>query len=119
MSRLKELGFAFKVFFNFIRAFMIMHIVGPCVTVFGSARFTQESEYYAYAEKIGAELSKMGFTVMTGGGPGIMEAANKGAMKQVGIQLGVLLYCLLNKNQILFCTNGLTSHIFSYEKSYW
>lgn len=88
LSRIKELGFAFKVFFNFIRAFRVMHFVGPCVTVFGSARFTPESEYYIYAEKIGAELSKMGFTVMTGGGPGIMEAANKGAFETGGYSVG-------------------------------
>lgn len=88
LSRLKELGFAFKVFFNFIRAFRIMHFVGPCVTVFGSARFTQESEHYINAEKIGAELTRMGFTVMTGGGPGIMEAANKGAYETGGYSVG-------------------------------
>ena len=67
LSRFRELGFAIKVFFNFIRAFRVMHFVGPCVTVFGSARFTKESEHYQNAEKIGAELSKMGFTVMTEG----------------------------------------------------
>jgi len=88
LSRLKELLFAFRVFFNFIRAFRIMHFVGPCVTVFGSARFTNESEHYKNAEKIGAELSKMGFTVMTGGGPGIMEAANKGAFEAGGYSVG-------------------------------
>lgn len=88
LSRLKELGFAFKVFFHFIKAFRVMHFVGPCVTVFGSARFTEESEPYKSAEKIGAELSKMGFTVMTGGGPGIMEAANKGAFEAGGPSVG-------------------------------
>lgn len=88
LSRLRELGFAFKVFFNFIRAFRKMHFVGPCVTVFGSARFTKDSEHYKNAEKIGAELSKMGFTVMTGGGPGIMEAANKGAYEAGGYSVG-------------------------------
>lgn len=88
LSRLRELEFAFKVFFNFIRAFRKMHFVGPCVTVFGSARFTKDSEHYRNAEKIGAELSKMGFTVMTGGGPGIMEAANKGAYKAGGYSVG-------------------------------
>lgn len=88
LSRFRELGFAIKVFFNFIRAFRVMHFVGPCVTVFGSARFTKESEHYQYAEKIGAELSKMGFTVMTGGGPGIMEAANKGAYEAGGYSVG-------------------------------
>ncbi|WP_341214566.1 TIGR00730 family Rossman fold protein [uncultured Wocania sp.] len=81
LSRFKELSFAFKVFFNFIKAFRKMHFIGPCVTVFGSARFTKDSEYYINAEKIGAALAKIGFTVMTGGGPGIMEAANKGAFE--------------------------------------
>ncbi len=88
LSRIKELSFAFKVFINFIKAFRIMHFVGPCVTVFGSARFTHESQHYQNAEKIGAELSKMGFTVMTGGGPGIMEAANKGAYESGGYSVG-------------------------------
>lgn len=88
LSRFRELGFAIKVFFNFIRAFRVMHFVGPCVTVFGSARFSNESEHYRNAEKIGAELSKMGFTVMTGGGPGIMEAANKGAYEAGGYSVG-------------------------------
>lgn len=88
LSRLKELIFAFRVFYNFIRAFRIMHFVGPCVTVFGSARFTNESQHYKNAEKIGAELSKMGFTVMTDGGPGIMETANKGAFEAGGYSVG-------------------------------
>lgn len=88
LSRIRELSFAFKVFINFIKAFRIMHFVGPCVTVFGSARFNYESQHYQNAEKIGAELSKMGFTVMTGGGPGIMEAANKGAYESGGYSVG-------------------------------
>ncbi|MGB5363368.1 MAG: TIGR00730 family Rossman fold protein [Aureibaculum sp.] len=88
LSRYKELTFAFKVFFNFIKAFRKMHFIGPCVTVFGSARFTKESEHYKNAEKIGAALSKIGFTVMTGGGPGIMEAANKGAFEAGGNSVG-------------------------------
>ena len=88
LSRFKELTFAFKVFFNFIKAFRKMHFIGPCVTVFGSARFTKESEYYKNAEKIGAALAKIGFGVMTGGGPGIMEAANKGAYESGGFSVG-------------------------------
>lgn len=88
LSRFKELTLAFKVFFNFINAFRKMHFIGLSVTVFGSARFTQESEHYKAAEKIGAELTKLGFTVLTGGGPGIMEAANKGAFEAGGYSVG-------------------------------
>ncbi|MBJ7881400.1 TIGR00730 family Rossman fold protein [Gelidibacter salicanalis] len=88
LSRFKELSSAFKVFFNFIKAFRKMHFIGPCVTVFGSARFVQDSSHYKNAEKIGAALAKTGFTVMTGGGPGIMEAANKGAFEAGGHSVG-------------------------------
>src|SRR5690606_13811231 len=88
LSRFKELTFAFKVFFNFINAFRKMHFIGTCVTVFGSARLTKDSEHHKNAEKIGAELAKIGFTVMTGGGPGIMEAANKGAFEAGGYSVG-------------------------------
>lgn len=88
LSRFKELIFSFKVQYNFIRAFRKMHFVGPCVTVFGSARFTKDSMHYNNAEKIGTALAKLGFTVMTGGGPGIMEAANKGAYEAGGYSVG-------------------------------
>lgn len=65
-----------------------MHFIGPCVTVFGSARFDASNPYYKKAEEIGAEMAKLGFTVMTGGGPGIMEAANKGAYEAGGYSVG-------------------------------
>jgi hypothetical protein len=66
-----------------VRGFRALHFVGPCVTVFGSARFDETHRYYALAREIGARLAQEGFTVMTGGGPGLMEAANRGA-KDVG-----------------------------------
>jgi uncharacterized protein (TIGR00730 family) len=66
-----------------MRGFRKFHFLGPCVTVFGSARFTEDHEYYVLAREIGERLARAGFTVMTGGGPGIMEAANRGA-KEVG-----------------------------------
>ena len=65
-----------------------MHFIGPCVTVFGSARFEEDNPYYQQAEKVGAALAKLGFTVMTGGGPGIMEAANRGAFEAGGYSVG-------------------------------
>lgn len=82
-SRLGELWFAIKVFLEFIKGFRVFHFLGPCATVFGSARFKEGSPYYETARTIGARLSNLGFTVMTGGGPGLMEAANRGA-KEVG-----------------------------------
>ena len=66
---------------DFIRGFRILHFVGPCVTVFGSARFPEEHPYYTLAREMGRALGRLGFTVMTGGGPGLMEAANRGAME--------------------------------------
>src|ERR1044072_6209426 len=74
---------AVKIFCEFMRGFRALHFVGPCVTVFGSARFTERHPYYRVARECGMELAKAGFTVMTGGGPGIMEAANRGA-KEIG-----------------------------------
>jgi len=88
LSRLHELFFSFKVQFHFIKAFRKMHFVGPCITVFGSARFKNDSPHYKNAVKIGEALAELGFTIMTGGGPGIMEAANKGAYESGGYSVG-------------------------------
>ncbi|MGQ0553697.1 MAG: TIGR00730 family Rossman fold protein [Planctomycetota bacterium] len=74
-----ELIRAVKIFAEFIRAFRKLHFLGPCVTVFGSARFREDHAYYKMARELGRKLGEAGFTVMTGGGPGIMEAANRGA----------------------------------------
>jgi uncharacterized protein (TIGR00730 family) len=82
-SRWQEFKFTVKVAIEFIRGFRALHHSGPCVTVFGSARFTEDHPYYKMARKLSAEIARMGFTIMTGGGPGIMEAANRGA-KDVG-----------------------------------
>ena len=87
-SRFNELFFTFRVMFSFIKAFRKMHFIGPCVTVFGSARFDEANPYYVQAEAVGAALANLGFTVMTGGGPGIMEAANKGAYQAGGYSVG-------------------------------
>lgn len=87
-SRFKELWFTFKVQYQFVRAFRKLHFIGPCVTVFGSARFKEDNTYYKQAEEVGKALSEMGFAIMTGGGPGIMEAANKGAYLNNGYSIG-------------------------------
>ncbi len=64
---------------DFINGFRALRFVGPCVTVFGSARFPEGHPYYALARELGRGIGRLGFTVMTGGGPGVMEAANRGA----------------------------------------
>lgn len=87
-NRFTELGLIFKVFWEFIIGFRVLHFVGPCVTVFGSARFKEDHPYYKLGMEVGKELSRLGFTVMTGGGPGIMEAANRGAYENDGVSVG-------------------------------
>ena len=72
-----------KIFLEFLKGFRALHFVGPCITIFGSARFGEGHEYYDLTRNIGAETAKLGFTILTGGGPGLMEAANRGA-KEVG-----------------------------------
>lgn len=83
-----ELRRAIRIFWELIRGFRTLHFVGPCVTVFGSTRYESEHPYYELARKVGGLLAKNGFTVMTGGGPGIMEAANRGAKEAGGTSIG-------------------------------
>lgn len=86
--RAYELSFAWKVFKQFIKGFRTLHFVGPCITVFGSARFKEGDPYYEAAREFGKRIAAMGFTTMTGGGPGIMEAANRGAFENGGTSVG-------------------------------
>lgn len=83
-----ELGRALRIFFELIKGFRHFHFLGPCVTVFGSARFSEEHRYYRMAREVGRLLAEAGFTVMTGGGPGLMEAANRGARAAGGGSVG-------------------------------
>ncbi|HZF64344.1 MAG TPA: TIGR00730 family Rossman fold protein [Chitinophagaceae bacterium] len=87
-SRSYELHFAWKVFKEFIQAFRTLHFVGPCITVFGSARFKESHQYYECAREFGKRIAELGFTTLTGGGPGIMEAANRGAFEHGGLSVG-------------------------------
>ena len=87
-SRRFELGFALKVFWQFIKGSRTLHFVGPCITVFGSSRFKEDNQYYKIAREFGKQIAAMKFTTMTGGGPGIMEAANRGAFENGGISVG-------------------------------
>lgn len=87
-ARFSELRRAIRIFFEFVRGFRALHFVGPCVTVFGSARFKPGHMYYEQARAVGGALAKLGVTTMTGGGPGIMEAANRGAKEAGGRSIG-------------------------------
>ena len=87
-KRVSELVRAGRIFTEFLRGFRRLHFVGPCVTVFGSARFPEDHVYYRLAREVGAQLAHAGFTVMTGGGPGVMEAANRGAQEAGGRSIG-------------------------------
>jgi uncharacterized protein (TIGR00730 family) len=73
---------------EFIKGFRTLHFVGPCIAVFGSARFNEEHPYYQLAREVGYRLGDMGFSVITGGGPGIMEAANRGAKEAQTTSIG-------------------------------
>lgn len=86
--RFKELLNIIRIGWEFLRVFRVLHFVGPCVTVFGSARYREGHENYETTRKIGAGLANAGFTVMTGGGPGLMEAANRGAKEAGGMSVG-------------------------------
>jgi len=87
-SRWKEFKFTVEVLLEFIKGFRALHFSGPCVTIFGSARFKDGHPYYEKTEELAAKIARLGFTIMTGGGPGIMEAANKGARDVGGRSVG-------------------------------
>ena len=86
--REEDLASAVGFFLEFLRAFESFAATQPCVTVFGSSRFAEDHHHYRLAREIGAGLAKAGYAVMTGGGSGIMEAANRGAKEAGGLSLG-------------------------------
>ena len=79
----------FKIMSEFVNGYEAMGRIGPCVSIFGSARIKPEDPYYLLAEKIAYKISKAGYGVITGGGPGIMEAGNKGAHLGGGTSVGL------------------------------
>ncbi len=79
----------FKIMSEFVNGFEKMQQIGPCVSIFGSARTKPENKYYILAEEIAFQLTQQGYGIITGGGPGIMEAANKGARRGKGKSVGL------------------------------
>lgn len=79
----------FKVVAEFVDGFERLNQIGPCVSIFGSARTRAEHQYYQKAVEIAKRLTEEGYGIITGGGPGIMEAGNKGAAEQGGVSVGI------------------------------
>ncbi|MBK8194665.1 MAG: TIGR00730 family Rossman fold protein [Lewinellaceae bacterium] len=88
-TRSFELSFAIRVFWEFLQGFRKLHFIGPCVTIFGSARFKEGHPHYEAARNVSRRIAdELGMAIMTGGGPGIMEAANRGAREARGLSVG-------------------------------
>jgi uncharacterized protein (TIGR00730 family) len=112
-SRGYELAFAIRVFWQFIKGFRTLHFVGPCITVFGSARYKEENIYYRVARNFGKKIAEAGFTTMTGGGPGIMEAANRGAFESGGMSVGCNIRLPFEQKENPYLTRSVTfEHFF-------
>lgn len=91
-ARAEDLESAIRIFLEFLQGYESLEIDRPCVTVFGSARFPSSHPYYRMAQELGRLLAKAGYAVMTGAGPGIMEAANRGAYEAGGLSIGCSVY---------------------------
>lgn len=87
-SRWEDFKFVIKVAREFVRGFRALHFTGPSVAVFGSARYPETHEYYTLTRKLSAAIARLGYTILTGGGPGLMEAANRGARDVGGRSVG-------------------------------
>ena len=87
-KRSEDVEAAVGIFLELLRGFERLDVPEPCVTVFGSARVPEGEQYYETARALGASLAQAGYAVMTGGGPGLMEAANRGAREAGGVSLG-------------------------------
>jgi hypothetical protein len=116
-SRFDELVTVVRVIGDFFRGFRALHFVGPCVTVFGSARVKPESPHYKLAREMGAAIARLGFTVMTGGGPGIMEAANRGAKDVRGRSVGCGIELPQEQKPNDYLDRSVTMHYFFVRKA--
>jgi uncharacterized protein (TIGR00730 family) len=116
-SRGYELAFAWKVFRQILAGNRALYFVGPCITVFGSARFREDHPYYGIAREFGKRIAGMGFTVMTGGGPGIMEAANRGAFEHGGKSVGCNIHLPMEQKPNPYMQKWITFDYFFLRKA--
>lgn len=115
-SRLRELQLLWRAVRDFVVGFRKLHFVGPCISVFGSARFNEGHPYYDVGREVGRRLSEMGFAVMTGGGPGIMEAANRGAHDHGGLSVGCNIKLPFEQAHNQYLDRWVTCHYFFVRK---
>jgi uncharacterized protein (TIGR00730 family) len=115
-SRRDELARAIRIFAEFVQGFRGLHFVGPCVTVFGSARFKEDHRYYQMARDVGRAIAELGLTTMTGGGPGIMEAANRGAREAGGKSIGCNIVLPMEQRENPYLDRFLTFRYFFVRK---
>jgi len=115
-SRLEEFMMLGRAMRDFLRGIRVLHFVGPCVTVFGSARFKEAHPYYEIAREVGRRVSRLGFTVMTGGGPGLMEAANRGARDVGGRSVGCNIELPHEQDANPYLDRWITCHYFFVRK---
>lgn len=115
-SRLRELLLLVRALRDFVRGFRVLHFVGPCVTVFGSARFPESDPYYGVAREVGRRVSRLGFAVMTGGGPGLMEAANRGAHETGGLSVACNIELPREQKPNRYLDRWITCHYFFVRK---
>lgn len=116
-SRTGEFVQLLRVMRDFLRGFRVLHFVGPCVTAFGSARIPENSPHYLLARQMGAAIARLGFTVMTGGGPGIMEAANRGAKDVGGRSVGCNIELPVEQHPNAYLDRCVTLHYFFVRKT--
>lgn len=116
-TRTSEFVQLLRVMRDFLRGFRVLHFVGPCVTVFGSARTRADDPNYQLARRMGAAIARLGFTVMTGGGPGIMEAANRGAKDAGGRSVGCNIELPFEQKPNAYLDRCVTMHYFFVRKT--
>jgi uncharacterized protein (TIGR00730 family) len=115
-SRRRELALVLGTLRDFIAGFRVLHFVGPCVTIFGSARFREDHAYYEVARELGRRVGRLGFTVLTGGGPGLMEAANRGARDVGARSVGCNIELLQEQRPNAFVDRAVTCRYFFVRK---
>jgi len=115
-ARAEEFLRACRIFAELLRGFRALHFVGPCVTVFGSARFAEDHPYYTLSRELGGAIAREGLTVMTGGGPGVMEGANRGAKEAGGRSIGCNIELPMEQKPNVYVDRWITFRYFFVRK---